>query len=86
MTDISDYPVGKGVLPSTGIPYVIVSVLLVAKASKVLTDVYPGQPIRNAGRAGLVRKDRNVIDQFYSFASTDRFQPNRETNLHRCRF
>ena len=35
-------------LPSTGIPYVIVNGTVVVKNSKVLKDVYPGQPIRNA--------------------------------------
>ena len=44
--DNSDYPVGKAGLPSTGIPYVIVNGTIVVKDSKVLKDVYPGQPIR----------------------------------------
>jgi len=35
-------------LPSTGIPYVIVNGTIVVKDSKVLKDVYPGLPIRNA--------------------------------------
>ncbi len=48
VTDNSDYPVGKGALPSTGIPYVIVNGTIVVKDSKVLKGVYPGQPIRNA--------------------------------------
>jgi cytosine/adenosine deaminase-related metal-dependent hydrolase len=48
VTDNSDYPVGKGALPSTGIPYVIVNGTIVVKDSKVRKDVYPGQPIRNA--------------------------------------
>ncbi len=48
VTDNSDYPVGKGALPSTGIPYVIVNGTIVVEDSKVLKDVYPGQPIRNA--------------------------------------
>jgi N-acyl-D-aspartate/D-glutamate deacylase len=47
VTDNSDYPAGKGALPSTGIPYVIVNGTIVVKDSKVLKDVYPGQPIRN---------------------------------------
>lgn len=34
-------------LPSTGIPYVIVNGTVVVKDSKVLKDVYPGQPVRN---------------------------------------
>ncbi len=33
-------------LPSTGIPYVIVNGTIVVKDSKVLEDVFPGQPIR----------------------------------------
>jgi hypothetical protein len=47
VTDNSDYPVGKAALPSTGIPYVIINGTIVVKESKVLKDVYPGQPIRN---------------------------------------
>lgn len=35
-----------GGLPSTGIPYVVVNGTIVVKDSKVLQDVYPGQPIR----------------------------------------
>jgi hypothetical protein len=35
-------------LPSTGIPYVIVNGTVVVKDSKVLKDVYPDHPIRNA--------------------------------------
>ncbi len=37
-----------GTLPSTGIPYVIVNGTVVVKESKVLKDVFPGQPIRAA--------------------------------------
>jgi len=36
----------KGTLPTTGIPYVIVSGTMVVKNSEVLKDVYPGQPVR----------------------------------------
>ena len=36
----------KGTLPTSGIPYVVVNGTLVVKNSKVLPDVYPGQPIR----------------------------------------
>jgi hypothetical protein len=36
----------KGGLPSTGIPYVVVNGTIVVKDSKVLKDVFPGQPIR----------------------------------------
>lgn len=35
-----------GGLPSTGIPYVVVNGTVVVKESKVLKDVFPGQPIR----------------------------------------
>jgi len=48
VTDNADYPKGKGALPSTGIPYVIVNGTVVVEDSKVLKDVYPGRPIRNA--------------------------------------
>jgi hypothetical protein len=47
VTDNSDYPVGKGALPTTGIPYVIVNGTVVVNDSKVLKDVFPGQAIRN---------------------------------------
>ncbi len=36
----------NGGLPSTGIPYVVVSGTIVVKDSKVLKDVFPGKPIR----------------------------------------
>ena len=39
-----------GGLPSSGIPYVVVNGTVVVKDSKVLKDVFPGQPIRNQGR------------------------------------
>jgi hypothetical protein len=35
-----------GTLPTTGIPYVLVNGTIVVKDSRVLPDVYPGQPIR----------------------------------------
>lgn len=47
VTENSDYLKGKGALPSTGIPYVLVNGTVVVKNSKVLKGVYPGQPIRN---------------------------------------
>ena len=37
----------NGGLPSEGIPYVVVNGTVVVKDSKVLKDVFPGQPIRN---------------------------------------
>ena len=48
VTDNATFEKGKNSLPSTGIPYVIVNGTVVVKDSKVLKDVYPGQPIRNA--------------------------------------
>ncbi len=36
----------NGGLPSTGIPYVLVNGVVVVEKSKVLKDVYPGQPVR----------------------------------------
>ncbi len=47
VTDNADYPIGKNSLPTTGIPFVIVNGTIVVRDSKVLPDVYPGQPIRN---------------------------------------
>ena len=44
VTDNATYK--KGTIPSTGIPYVVVSGNIVVKDSKVLKDVNPGQPIR----------------------------------------
>lgn len=44
VTDNATYE--KGTLPSTGIPYVVVNGTIVVKDSKVLSGVYPGQPIR----------------------------------------
>lgn len=38
----------NGGLPSEGIPYVVVNGTIVVKDSKVLKDVYPGRPVRNA--------------------------------------
>ena len=46
--DNADWKQGMQSMPSTGIPYVIVNGTIVVKNSKVLKDVYPGQPIRNA--------------------------------------
>ena len=44
MTDNSTYE--KGIVPSTGIPYVIVNGTIVVKDSKVLPNATAGQPIR----------------------------------------
>ena len=45
--DNSTLDQGKNSLPSTGIPYVVVNGTIVVKDSKVLGNVFPGQPIRN---------------------------------------
>ena len=47
VTDNATFEEGKNSLPSSGIPYVLVNGTIVVKDSKVLKDVYPGQPIRN---------------------------------------
>lgn len=48
VTDNSDLPLDKNCLPSTGIPYVVVSGVVVVDDSKVLKDVFPGKPVRAA--------------------------------------
>jgi hypothetical protein len=45
VSDNSTYEPGKGALPSTGIPYVLVNGVVVVKDSKV-QKVFPGKPIR----------------------------------------
>jgi len=45
VTDNSSYEEGKGALPSTGIPYVLVNGVPVVKDS-VVQEVFPGKPIR----------------------------------------
>ena len=45
VTDNSDLPLDKNTLPSTGIPYVVVSGVVVVEDSKVL-KVFPGKPVR----------------------------------------
>jgi hypothetical protein len=45
VTDKSTYEPGKGALPSTGIPYVLVNGVVVVKDS-VVQKVFPGKPIR----------------------------------------
>jgi hypothetical protein len=44
VTDNSTYE--KGMVPSTGIPYVLINGTIVVKDSEVLRGVFPGQPIR----------------------------------------
>ncbi|WP_448212344.1 amidohydrolase family protein [Colwellia sp. MEBiC06753] len=46
VTDNSDLPLDKNTLPSTGIPFVVVSGVVVVEDSKVLKDVFPGKPVR----------------------------------------
>jgi N-acyl-D-glutamate deacylase len=46
VTDNATIP--KGSLPATGIPFVVVNGTIIVKDSKVLKDVYPGQPVRLA--------------------------------------
>jgi hypothetical protein len=41
---------GQGGLPTTGIPYVVVNGTVVVRDSKVLKGVYPGKPIKGAGK------------------------------------
>ena len=45
VTDNSTYEPGKGALPSTGIPYVLVNGVVVVKDS-VVEKVFPGKPVR----------------------------------------
>ncbi|WP_271711550.1 amidohydrolase family protein [Marinigracilibium pacificum] len=44
VTDNATYE--HGTVPTTGIPYVIINGTIIVKDSKVLPNVYPGQPIR----------------------------------------
>lgn len=46
VTEHATFKSGTNGLPSTGIPYVLVNGTIVVRDSKVLKDVYPGQPIR----------------------------------------
>jgi len=46
VTEHATFKGGTNGLPSTGIPYVLVNGTIVVRDSKVLKDVYPGQPIR----------------------------------------
>lgn len=48
VTDRADYKAGTNGLPSTGIPYVLVNGTIMVRASKVVSDVFPGQEIRYA--------------------------------------
>jgi hypothetical protein len=48
VTDHAEWAVDKYSLPSTGIPWVIVNGIVTVADSKVLPDVFAGQPIRNA--------------------------------------
>ena len=46
VTDNGTYKMGENGLPSTGIPYVLVSGTIMVRNSKVVDGVFPGQPIR----------------------------------------
>lgn len=46
VTERATYEPGEGGLPTEGIPYVLVNGTVIVDDSKVLKDVYPGQPIR----------------------------------------
>ncbi len=46
VTENATFDAGSNGLPSSGIPYVLVNGTIVVKDSKVLKDVFPGQPIR----------------------------------------
>jgi hypothetical protein len=48
VSDNAAWADGEYSLPSTGISYVVVNGTVIVKDSKVLKDVFPGQPIRNA--------------------------------------
>ena len=65
VTDNSTYEVGKGALPSTGIPYVLVNGVVVVKDSTV-QKVFPGKPIRfpvmEKGRLDQIEIEPRVFD------------------------
>jgi N-acyl-D-aspartate/D-glutamate deacylase len=63
VTDNSDYAEGKNGLPTTGIPYVLVSGTVVVEDSKVLKGVNPGQAIRyTPTKTSLFKKLENKGD------------------------
>lgn len=70
VTEHATYKAGSNGLPSTGIPYVLVNGTTIVKDSKVLKDVFPGQPIRfhveDKGRYNKITeeawKDQNLIE------------------------
>ena len=70
VTEHATYKAGRNGLPSTGIPYVLVNGTTVVRDSKVLKDVFPGQPIRfhveDKGRYNKITeeawKDQNLIE------------------------
>jgi N-acyl-D-glutamate deacylase len=65
VTDNSTYEPGKGALPSTGIPYVLVNGVVVVKDSKV-QKVFPGKPIRfpvmEKGRLDQISIEPRIFD------------------------
>jgi dihydroorotase-like cyclic amidohydrolase len=46
VTDNATYKMGENGRPSTGIPYVLVNGTIMVRDSKVVDEVFPGQPIR----------------------------------------
>ncbi|WP_205729161.1 amidohydrolase family protein [Ferrimonas sediminicola] len=65
VTDNSSYEPGKGALPSTGIPYVLVNGVVVVKDS-VVQKVFPGKPIRfpvmEKGRLDQISTEPRTFD------------------------
>jgi hypothetical protein len=65
VTDNSTYEPGKGALPSTGMPYVLVNGVVVVKDS-VVQKVFPGKPIRfpvmEKGRLDQISIEPRVFD------------------------
>jgi len=70
VTEHATYKAGSNGLPSTGIPYVLVNGTTIVRDSKVLKNVFPGQPIRfhveDKGRYNKITeeawKDQNLIE------------------------
>lgn len=46
ITDNASYKIGQNGLPSTGIPYVLVNGVVMVDDSEVVSNTFPGQPIR----------------------------------------
>ena len=73
VTQHATFKNGTSGLPSTGIPYVLVSGVIVVRDSKVEKDVYPGQslrfPIEESGRFEPVGSD--IWSAAYEIPSTE---------------